>query len=87
MLINKFQNILPIPLIHVWHEDNGFRLAEIRNKAIAKSTSEYIIQIDGDIILHKHYIKNHLEISQKGVFISGSRAWLNESVSKRVLNE
>lgn len=81
-LITKYQTNYSIPIIHVWHEDTGFKLAEIRNKAIAKSTSEYIIQIDGDIILHKHFIKNHLEMCEENTFLSGSRVWLNELVSK-----
>ena len=36
----------------------GFRLASIRNKAIAKASKEYIIQIDGDIVLHKDFVKD-----------------------------
>ncbi|MFM7720217.1 MAG: glycosyltransferase, partial [Sediminibacterium sp.] len=51
-LIQQFKEAHPtINIIHVWHEDNGFRLAAIRNKSISMAQSEYIIQIDGDIIL------------------------------------
>src|SRR5437763_9009654 len=32
-----------IPLQHVWQEDRGFRLAEIRNRAIAASAGSYLI--------------------------------------------
>ena len=45
MLIADFQKIFSIPLIHVWHEDKGFRLAKIRNKAIKIANFSYIIQI------------------------------------------
>ena len=81
-LITRFQNEYSVPIIHVWHEDTGFKLAEIRNKAIARASSDYIIQIDGDIILHRHFVKNHLQMSEKDVFISGSRVWLGEKISK-----
>ena len=43
-LIEIFQKVFPIPLIHVWHEDKGFRLATIRNKAISKAKYHYILQ-------------------------------------------
>lgn len=82
-LITKYQNNYSVPIIHVWHEDVGFKLAEIRNKAIARASSEYIIQIDGDIILHRHFVKNHLQMCEKDVFISGSRVWLEEQISKK----
>lgn len=58
---------------HVWHTDNGFRLATIRNKAIYHANSEYIIQIDGDLILHKSFIADHKKFAKKGVFIAGKR--------------
>lgn len=83
-LIDKFRCDFPVPIEHVWHEDTGFRLAEIRNKAINKADTDYIIQIDGDIILHKHFIKSHLQMARSGVFISGSRVWLSESLSEKI---
>lgn len=72
-VVEKFQKQLPVPMIHVWHEDNGFRLTVIRNKAIAKASKDYIIQIDGDIILNRHFIKDHKRFARKNSFVSGSR--------------
>lgn len=82
-LIATFQENFPTKLIHVWHEDKGFRLAEIRNKAICKATSDYIIQVDGDIILHQHFVKNHLQVAQENTFLTGSRVLLNDEVTKK----
>ena len=56
-LINEISKQTSISIIHSWQEDEGFRAAESRNKAIAKAGGEYIIVIDGDIILHKDFIK------------------------------
>ena len=36
-----------VPVGHVWQEDRGFRLAEIRNRAIAASAGSYLIFLDG----------------------------------------
>jgi len=78
VLIEEFKKDFPIPLIHIWHEDKGFRLAEIRNKAITKVKSDYVIQVDGDTILHKDFVKDHLNTAKKGFFTSGSRVLVNE---------
>lgn len=85
-LVKDIHNKSSIPIIHVWQEDKGFRLAEIRNKAIAKSSKEYIIQIDGDVILHKDFIKDHLRFARKGTFVSGSRVIIEKELAERLLS-
>lgn len=41
-LIDNIRKKTSVPIIHVWQEDNGFRLAQIRNKAIVQSSKDYI---------------------------------------------
>lgn len=84
-LIETLKKDYPCPLIHVWHEDTGFRLAAIRNKAIAKASGEYIIQSDGDIIFEKKFIQDHLSFARKGCFVSGSRVNLKPDFSNKLL--
>jgi glycosyltransferase involved in cell wall biosynthesis len=86
MLIEKHQKDFPVPLLHVWHPDEGFQLARIRNKVIATSTKEYIIQVDGDLILHPSFISDHLSHAKHGAFVTGSRVILDPAVSQAVLN-
>lgn len=83
-LITDFQNRFPIPLIHVWHEDNGFRLAAIRNKAMAAAKHDYIIQIDGDIIINKNFVKDHLMHAQKGQFLFGTRVNIKQAFLQKL---
>ncbi|WP_299899706.1 glycosyltransferase family 2 protein [uncultured Aquimarina sp.] len=85
-LIDTYKNSFPVPLHHVWHEDNGFTKTLILNKAIARITSDYIVQIDGDIILHKHFIKDHLNASRDKMFLYGTRVTLTKEKSKRLLS-
>ena len=33
-IIEYYRTISEIPIVHVWQEDKGFRLAKIRNKSI-----------------------------------------------------
>lgn len=85
-LIQQFKEQYPtINIIHVWHEDNGFRLAAIRNKAIRQAQSDYIIQIDGDIILNQHFIADHLSMNAKGYFVTGSRLLLSKKITEVLL--
>lgn len=72
-LIASFVPKFNIPLIHVWHEDDGFRKSVILNKAIAKAKGDYIIQADGDCILHRNFVQDHLAFAQKNTYLFGSR--------------
>jgi glycosyltransferase involved in cell wall biosynthesis len=84
-LIDNFKTTTAIELHHIWQEDIGFRLAKIRNKAIAKAQFEYVIQIDGDIILHKDYIKDHINYAAKNTFITGPRVLLSKEATQLAL--
>ena len=60
LLIEEFKNHFPCPIKHVWHEDNGWRKCIIMNKAFAVCEGDYIIEIDGDSIMHSHFIEDHV---------------------------
>lgn len=87
LCIDKYSKKSEIPIIHSWQEDKGFRLARSRNLAIAKSSYEYIIIVDGDMILHKNFIQDHLNCSKRGFFLQGSRVILDAYYSKNILNK
>ncbi len=58
---------------HVWHEDRGFRAGAIRNRALASAGGEYVVQIDGDVILHPCFVEEHLAWARPGHFLCGRR--------------
>jgi glycosyltransferase involved in cell wall biosynthesis len=84
-LIKRYQADFPVKLLHIWHEDIGFRLAEIRNKAIAKASGDYIVQIDGDMILHPAFIEDHIRFAKQGSFVRASRIYIDQAISKELL--
>ena len=86
-LIEGFARSFPKPVIHIWHEDNGFRKTIILNKAIAACTAQYIIQLDGDCILHKHFIKDHIASATKGKYVFGSRCRIEEDHVNKVFGK
>lgn len=75
----------PVPLRHVWHEDRGFRLAAIRNRATAAAIGDYLLQIDGDILLHPRFVEAHQATWRRGSYVQGSRVLLTESRTREVL--
>ncbi|WP_207423520.1 glycosyltransferase family 2 protein [Desertivirga brevis] len=84
-LVKEYQKEFPVPLIHEWQEDEGFRLAAIRNRSVSRATCDYIIQVDGDLILHPKFISDHLAVSKEKHFVCGSRVILQQEASKSVL--
>ena len=72
-VVEAFRNKAPFRTVHVWQENKGFRAAMIRNKAIEKSTGDYIILLDGDCVINRYFISDHHCLAEKGCFIQGKR--------------
>lgn len=84
-LIEQMRKKTDISIIHVWHEDKGFRKTLILNQALLKVSCPYIIQVDGDIIMERHFISDHLDLAEKGYFVCGSRVLLGRKSTVRLL--
>ena len=86
-VVTSFQEKSDIRVIHSWQADSGFRAAKSRNKAISQSNSDYIILIDGDVILHPEFINDHINNTQSGYFVQGSRVLLTQDKTKQTLDQ
>ena len=84
-LIHQWRRQLPVPLHHVWQPHEGFRLARSRNAATAKSRSEYVVFVDGDMVLHPNFVEDHRQLAQQGFFIQGCRLLTRASAAQRML--
>lgn len=84
-LIEKYKGIFKIPVKHAWHEDKGFRKSLVLNKAVKLAESDYIIEIDGDIILDRRFVADHIREAAKGFFVQGSRAMINEEKTNELI--
>ncbi len=83
--IENFSDKYQIEFKYVWHEDIGYAKAIIVNKAISQAMGNYIIQIDGDVILHKNFIEDHIRSANENIFLRGSRVMMSQEKSERVL--
>jgi glycosyltransferase involved in cell wall biosynthesis len=84
-LIAQWTKKLPVPLQHVWQEDIGFRAGRVRNRAIAAATGDYVVIVDGDMVLHAHFIRDHKRAAQRGYFIQGARVITGSHVTSDML--
>jgi glycosyltransferase involved in cell wall biosynthesis len=78
-VISNFKSSSGLNIIHSFQSDKGFRVARSRNKAIAKANCEYIVLIDGDMILHRNFIYDHEKNAKFGYFIQGTRVLIGQS--------
>ncbi|WP_345949393.1 glycosyltransferase family 2 protein [Mucilaginibacter sp. PAMB04274] len=85
VLIDHYRKLFTVPLKHAWQEDKGFRKCLILNKAVKLSEADYIIEIDGDIIVNPKFVADHERAARKGYFMQGSRTMLTEAKTKEIL--
>lgn len=82
-LVERYRTSAPVPVRHIWQEDRGYRLAASRNRAVAAAMGEYIVIVDGDMVLHPDFIRDHKRLAEEGSFIQGSRVLLSEENTRR----
>lgn len=86
-VVQQFQARATFPIHHIWQEDDGFRAAAIRNRALAATSADYIIFTDGDCIPMVDFVARHRLLSEKGSFLSGNRLLLSQTFTQQVLRE
>jgi glycosyltransferase involved in cell wall biosynthesis len=84
--LTKEAAAFPVPLRHIWQEDDGFRKGRILNEAMARSSGDYLIAIDGDMLIHPEFVRSHLHFSRRGWYIQGSRMMLGEQATARTFS-
>jgi len=86
-VIAAFQGKFKYPILHVWHEDKGFRKSRILNKAILQSGSDYLLFTDGDCIPRKDFVAVHLKEKEVGFFLSGGYFKLPMAISESITDQ
>ena len=84
-LIQTFARQAPAPVQHVRQDHDGFRLARLRNLALAAANGDYLIFIDGDMVLHREFLLDHRRAAEPGHYCQGLRIPLTPSATQAVL--
>lgn len=85
-LVDSFRIKLATEIKHVWHEDRGFRLSEIRNLAISQSSGDYLIFLDGDCIAQPDFVAQHRRLAGAGKMVTGGRVLLGERFTEEIIS-
>lgn len=86
-LIAAQQRDFPCTLRHAWQEDLGFRVARARNLAIAATACDYVLLVDGDMVLHPRFVEDHVRAARHGGFVQGMRVLTTEAGRERMLRD
>ena len=84
-VIDRLRAGSPVRLVHVWQEDQGFRKAAVLNKAVARSRGEYLLLLDGDMVLERHFVEDHRSAARDGYFVHGGRVLLGPDATAGLL--
>ena len=86
-LIERVRVASGMDIVHVWHEDRGFRKTEILNRAIIATTREYIIFSDGDTIPRADLVEVHAREAEPQRFLAGGYIKLPAQTSDAITPE
>lgn len=87
LLVETWKGRVGQRLEHVWHEDRGFRAAEIRNRAVLLARGACVIFLDGDCLARPDFVARHRALAQRGCFVAGNRVLLSDAMTRKVLDE
>ncbi|WP_329742047.1 glycosyltransferase family 2 protein [Dyella sp. A6] len=85
VVVEQWTQWLGCPVRHIWQDDLGFRAARCRNRGIAASHGDYIVLIDGDMLLHPAFLADHLALAGRGLFLQGGRLKATAAETARLL--
>ncbi len=84
-MLERVAPAFPVPLRHSWIEDRGFRVSLARNRAIAATSGDYVLLLDGDMLPHPMFVADHLHAAERGSFVQGMRVLTDEEGRDRLL--
>lgn len=77
------QSRAPARIVSQPHE--GFRLTRLRNLAIAATDADFIVFVDGDMMLHPQFIDDHARLARRGFYTQGVRAHADADLTQRLI--
>jgi len=76
-----------VPARIVSQPHDGFRLTRLRNLAIAATALDYLVFVDGDMLLHPEFIADHARMARRGHYTQGVRVHTDAALTRRLIAE
>ena len=84
-VIESFARVHSAPVRLVQQPHEGFRVARLRNLAIAAATCDYLVFIDGDMLLHEAFMADHVRFARRGHYTQGVRLHADAALTARLI--
>ena len=84
-LFDEFAEKKKLRIRHVWQEDQGYRLASVRNRGVEASSGKFLLFTDQDTLAPPDLLAKLSKITRPNVFIQGPTHYLNKRDTERVL--
>jgi glycosyltransferase involved in cell wall biosynthesis len=84
-VIGTFIASSAVPARLVSQPHQGFRVTRLRNLAIAATSADYVVFIDGDMLLHPEFIADHQRHARQGFYTQGVRVHADEALTGRLI--
>ena len=81
-VVERHKRELPVRLERVWQPDQGFRKAEVLNRAALRSRSPYLLFSDGDCLAERTLVREHLEAARPNGFVVGGFVELDQAATQ-----
>jgi glycosyltransferase involved in cell wall biosynthesis len=83
-LIQRLRIETGLPILHVWHENRGFRKSVVLNRAIVAASGDYLLFTDGDCIPRRDLVAVHRRLAEPGRFLAGGYLKLSAAASEAI---
>lgn len=74
-----------VPVRQVVQPHEGFRVARLRNLGVAATSSDYLVFIDGDMLLHPLFIADHQRLARPGFYTQGVRVHTDAGLTEQLI--
>jgi len=72
-VVREARSRYAFPIMHLWHQDRGWRKNTMLNNGIRAARAQYVVFIDGDCIPASHFLADHWMHREPGHVLLGRR--------------
>jgi glycosyltransferase involved in cell wall biosynthesis len=86
-VVQEFASRSSVSVRFVSQPHEGFRLTRLRNLAIAATTADYLVFVDGDMVLDPHFVADHARLARRGWFTQGVRVRADADLTRKLIED
>jgi glycosyltransferase involved in cell wall biosynthesis len=86
LVVRRYAAAAPHAMRHVRQPHEAFRAGRIRNAAIARTNCEFVVLLDGDMVVHPQFLADHRALARPGYWSQGVRIRLDTGATRRLID-